>query len=370
MIKNSIICYFVCSLLISHKSYANPVGGYDIIASIANNTITIPTNLRAISVCKGAPESVNAAPITVLMLPEKQSSDAFDHLIDSVFPILCLENPTYSEKGVSTCMVQPDEHCEFCEPVTLYLKTTADNPSSDLLAPSTETAPDRFGNKALYYSIPVTSGLLFLFCDLKGINIIDKGGFTVDPLPVYFLHHVMVGTGGAYFYFTQPEDLADRIRHQVAPVSTTQVVLPLITFGYAGYELLEFMIRGEKCKNVGFLIHSLILLSTCGVLDYTGNLHFLGEMMMLEISTSLKYFRKINKPSYYFFAAVFTFQRGVHFPYIMYNLIPVLYDDTHNYPYDDIVTPTITTATVANMILNLFWIHSAFKGAMHLYRKQ
>ncbi|WP_153301581.1 TLC domain-containing protein [Endozoicomonas arenosclerae] len=171
-----------------------------------------------------------------------------------------------------------------------------------------------------------------------------------DTIPS-FLHSVITGTGSSYLYFNRNTSYVERIILQREPANIWEIVLPLITFGYAAWEIIDSIAVG----STAFLIHGTTIFVTCSTFCALGRIHLVADGLIVEFSTIYLNFLRYHPAIRVMFAASFFIFRWGIFPYEWAKFALTVYRGEAEYENSDIINPVVITSGGIFNTLNFYW---------------
>ncbi|MCG8475648.1 MAG: TLC domain-containing protein, partial [Cytophagales bacterium] len=199
-------------------------------------------------------------------------------------------------------------------------------------------------------SIPLMAGLAF-----QAIHSLSNWrlapGAKRDNVTAPLIHALVTSLPANYLYFSRKDPGWLRVIRNDPPKTELETVLPLITMGYAGYEMLDSLLQKEWI----YVFHSGGILAVAGLFASTGRLHLLSDTLMMETSSIFYNLRRVNTNFLYGFAAAFFFYRWGVIPYEWFQLMKAAYYDGMRYPDDQIMTPAVLAGGLLFNGLNFFW---------------
>ncbi|KEQ17189.1 TLC domain-containing protein [Endozoicomonas numazuensis] len=196
----------------------------------------------------------------------------------------------------------------------------------------------------------IAGGSGSLFLTLKQYT----GGDTVPS----FVHSAITGTGSNYLYFSRNTSYVERITLQREPANVWEIVLPLITFGYAAWEIFDSIQHG----SAAFFIHGTTIFVTCSTFCALGRIHLVTDGLIVEFSTIYLNFLKYHAAMRLLFAtSFFVFRWGI-FPYEWLKFALAVYRGEAQYENSHIINPVVLSSGGVFIALNTYW------GALILHR--
>ena len=200
------------------------------------------------------------------------------------------------------------------------------------------------------------SALMFLF-----IEHIQN-----DRCSASLLNSCITGIGSNYFYFSRDATFSQKVTGEAHPISIMETFLPLLVYGYAGYEVIDSL------QNRGwvFVIHGSMIYVLCTVTFLYDRIHILSDSMIVEISSIFYSLRKVDRRFMLPFILTFFAYRWTIIPYETAQLTSKVLTEDYRNDSDYIVYPVfIGSAFLANA-LNLFWSYKIIRLALRGWRKK
>ncbi|WP_133060502.1 hypothetical protein [Parendozoicomonas haliclonae] len=98
-----------------------------------------------------------------------------------------------------------------------------------------------------------------------------------------FIHGLISGIGSHTLYFGRDSYYPERFLRRAPPDSEMDIIIPLISYGYAGYELFHYLTSTPARPD--FIFHSAAMTAVFSIFAGLGELHLLSDVLVIELSS-------------------------------------------------------------------------------------
>ncbi|WP_281647658.1 TLC domain-containing protein [Parendozoicomonas sp. Alg238-R29] len=191
------------------------------------------------------------------------------------------------------------------------------------------------------YLIPLVSAAAFIAMPDYKKNLINA------PL----IHALISGVGSSYLYSKRDKPYWQRVVEDEPPSGWWDVLLPLVSYGYAGYDLYS----SASERDWLYVLHGGSMLSVFSAFAANGRVHLLTDTLMLENSTIFYYLRDVDPIFRVGFASTFCLLRLGLFPYGWWQYVRNVYLEGKDYPGSEITNPALLSGGLIFGGLNIYW---------------
>ena len=207
-------------------------------------------------------------------------------------------------------------------------------------------------------------GLVSFFLSSFLIIRVATGNRNLSPL----VNAIVTGPAGVYLYASQNETLSNIMAGEPATDYSLENTLPLLFYGYAGYEILDSL----HAREWQHILHGIVIFSGCAASHNVGKVRIVVYSMFVEMSQIFfnagfihKRHYNLAKPSPWFYIPFFGFffaSRWVVLPYEYVRFIRDSYLNQANYQQAPLLNNVVAAGVGVALLLNFYW------GVLSVYK--
>ena len=204
---------------------------------------------------------------------------------------------------------------------------------------------------------PIYSLRRLLEANLKWLPLISGIGFQLlkdyqgDDTASSLVHALITGIGSNYLYSKRTKPMWRRFIEKDPPDGLLDTIIPLLTYGYAGFEIYDSIMTG----SFQFLLHGGSIFLALRTLYQRDEIHLATDALLMETSTIFLDLRHVNEAFLCAFAATFFFYRLWIFPKEYFQYMKAVYWDGYHYDGDETLHPVVAGTTTVFNTLNFYW---------------